>query len=418
MGQASHSASMPIQRWQTTLWIMFTAQLISAVGFALIFPFLPLYVADLGTQTGLSIEFWAGMAFSSQAITMAIASPIWGSLADRLGYKLMVERAMYGGALILLLMAFVRSAEELALLRAVQGMITGTISAANALVASEVPRERLGYAMGTLQMGLWGGVALGPLIGGILADALGYRMPFVLTAGLLLLAGLLVSFGVRRGARPVPKPNQPTQGLFASWRAIFATSGMPLAYNLRFLASLAHSMFFPFAPLFILTLMASDERIGTVTGVMVGAASAASVATSIYFGRLGDQRGHRWVLIGCTSISVLLYMLHSLVANAWQLLALQLIAGAVWGGVSPAISALLGRYTGTSSAGAVYGIDNAIVSVARAIAPILGAAVVLILGLRGLFIITALIYALVSGLALLRLPNSPGGSKEEIGNRK
>ncbi|PDW04745.1 MFS transporter [Candidatus Viridilinea mediisalina] len=404
-----------MQRWQTTLWIMFTAQLISAVGFAVFFPFLPLYVADLGTQTGLSIEFWAGMAFSSQAITMALASPIWGSLADRVGYKLMVERAMYGGALILLLMAFVRSAEELVLLRAIQGMITGTISAANALVAAEVPRERLGYAMGTLQMGLWGGIALGPLIGGLLADAFGYRMPFVLTAGLLLLAGLLVSLGVRRGARPSPKADQPHQGLLASWRAILATSGMPLAYSLRFLASLAHTIFIPFAPLFILTLMATDERIGTVTGVMVGTASAASVATSIYLGRLGDQHGHRWVLIGCASLSVLLYLLHIFVTNPWQLLALQLSAGAVWGGVSPAISALLGRYTGTGSEGAVYGIDNAIVSIARAVAPILGALVVLLIGLRGIFIITALIYALVGGLALLRLPDPPEGRKEESG---
>ena len=111
--------------WRRTLAIMFVAQLFSAVGFSIIFPFLPLYIADLGTTTGLSIEFWSGMVFSSQAITMMIASPIWGTMADRYGRKLMVERAMFGGAVIVLLMAFVQSAEQLVLLRAIQGFITG-----------------------------------------------------------------------------------------------------------------------------------------------------------------------------------------------------------------------------------------------------------------------------------------------------
>ncbi|MFP4437267.1 MAG: MFS transporter, partial [Chloroflexaceae bacterium] len=162
-------------RWKQTLWIMFFAQFVSATGFSLIFPFLPLYVQSLGTETGISIEFWAGMVFSSQAITMMIASPIWGALADRHGRKLMAARAMFGGSLIILLMAFARSAEELVLLRTVQGLITGTIPAANALVAAVAPRERLGYAMGMLQVGFRSGIAAGPLIGGVLADTFGFR---------------------------------------------------------------------------------------------------------------------------------------------------------------------------------------------------------------------------------------------------
>jgi DHA1 family multidrug resistance protein-like MFS transporter len=81
-------------RWQQTLFILVAAQLVSAVGFGMFFPFLPLYVEHLGTNTGFSLEFWAGMVFSGQALTMAISSPIWGSLADRFGRKAMIERAM------------------------------------------------------------------------------------------------------------------------------------------------------------------------------------------------------------------------------------------------------------------------------------------------------------------------------------
>ena len=97
-------------RWLRTLIIMFFAQLMTAVGFSSIFPFLPLYVESLGTNTDLSLEFLAGLVYSAQAFTMMLASPIWGALADRFGRKLMVERAMFGGSVILLLMAFVTSA--------------------------------------------------------------------------------------------------------------------------------------------------------------------------------------------------------------------------------------------------------------------------------------------------------------------
>ena len=109
----------------------------------MIFPFLPSYVNSLGSSLGINLVFLAGAVFSSQAITMTIASPFWGTLADRFGKKSMVERAMFGGSLILLAMAFSTSAEMLVVLRAIQGFISGTVAAANALVAATAPRERL-----------------------------------------------------------------------------------------------------------------------------------------------------------------------------------------------------------------------------------------------------------------------------------
>ena len=111
-------ASVP---WKRTLTIVVFAQMMTAVGFSSIFPFLPLYVDALGARSGLSVEVLAGLVYSAQAFTMMLASPVWGALADRYGRKLMVQRAMFGGAVLLFLMALVRSAEELVLLRGMQG---------------------------------------------------------------------------------------------------------------------------------------------------------------------------------------------------------------------------------------------------------------------------------------------------------
>ena len=160
--------------WKRNLAVLSLVQVLSTLGFGLIFPFLPLYVKELGTTTGGSLEFWAGMVFSVQAFTMMIASPIWGSVADRSGRKLMLERATLGGAVIVAAMGFAQSAEQLALLRALQGATTGVIAANNALVASQTPRERTGFALGVINMARWAGVAGGPFVGGVLGEFFGF----------------------------------------------------------------------------------------------------------------------------------------------------------------------------------------------------------------------------------------------------
>jgi MFS transporter, DHA1 family, multidrug resistance protein len=394
-----------VERWQRILWIMFVAQFVSAIGFSVIFPFLPLYVAELGTNTSLSLEFWAGLVFSSQALTMAIASPIWGSLADRFGHKLMVERAMFGGAIIMLLMGFARSAEELTLLRAVQGLITGTISAANALIAAIVPRERIGYAMGVLQVGLWAGTGVGPLVGGVIADTVGFRVTLMVTAVLLLSSGFLVLVGVPAKAGHTVTKAGPRQGMLASWGTIFRVPGMPISYTLRFISSLASAMLLPFTPLLIQSLLPGTDRVGTFTGLVVGLSLGAGTITAIWLGRLGDKVGHRSVLIGSALATALFFVPQSFVTNAWQLLLLQGLSGAAIGGITPALGALLARYSAAGKEGAVYGLDNTVVSGARAIAPLLGAAIVTSFGLSSIFLGTAFIFLIVVALAVVALPS-------------
>ncbi len=361
-----------IAPWQRTLYIMFLAQLVSAIGFSNIFPFLPLYVQQLGSSSSLSVEFLAGAVFSAQAITMAIASPIWGTLADRYGRKLMVQRAMFGGAIILLGMAFVQSAEQLVLLRGIQGLITGTVSAANALVASVAPRERSGYAMGMIQVGLWAGVAIGPLVGGFTADAFGYEETFVITAVLLALAGIMVHFGVKEQFIPFQVvPNQKLS-LLADWKHVLGSEGVPLTFTLRLLSNLGRTVLVPIAPLFIQTLMIDSSRLNTVTGLVVGVSSATATATAVYLGNLGDKLGHRRILTYSALAAGLLYMPQSFVNAAWQILILQALTGAATGGIIPTLSALLARYTEQGEKGSVYGLDNSIVAAGRAIATLVG----------------------------------------------
>ncbi len=400
--------------WRRVLWVMFTAQLLSAIGFSTIFPFLPNFVEHLGSSTGAPVLLMVTLVFSVQGVAMAIASPIWGALSDRWGRKPMVERAMYGGAVVILLMAFVRSSEELVALRLIQGLVTGVVSAATSLVASTAPKERMGYAMGVMQTALWAGVSVGPVLGGLFEYAFGYRAAFVLTAVLLAVAGVLVSTLVRESFVPQPRTERSmVGGMGAAFAHVLRAPGVGVVFLVRFSAWMGRTMIVPFLPLFVTGLMAGAATSGIVTGMAIGAASATGTFTSIALGKLGDRIGHRPILIAGSFATAIVYVPIAFVESAWQLVALYALTGATIGGVLPAISAMLAQLTDRGEAGSVYGLDNAIVSTARAVSPVVGGALVaaVVVGREPVgadyavvFLAAAALFAITGLLAAWRVP--------------
>jgi len=394
------------ESWQRTLFILFFAQLMVAVGFSSIFPFLPLYVEHLGSTSGLSIEILSGLVYSAQSFTMMLASPIWGALADRYGRKLMVGRSMFGGAVILLFMAFVTSAEQLVALRAIQGLVTGTVAAANALLASVTPRQRTGYAMGMLQVGFGSGLAFGPLIGGAVADLYGYNTVFYLTSAMLTLAGVMVAFGVKERFDPGQGKERRKTSLLSEWRGVLSLPGVLVTYVMRFSTSLGRMMIMPILPLFIQSLLVDLSRLNTLTGLVQGIASGATTISAVLLGRLGDRVGYRKVLVACTALLGAIYSLQGQVTAWWQLLVLQALVGVAMGGVIPLISALLANYVKAGGEGSVFGLDNSINAAGRSIAPLLGAAVATARGYPATFLSAGTIFLVASLLAAWRLPPS------------
>lgn len=389
--------------WQRMLWILALAQLLSSVGFSMIFPFLPNYVTALGAASGVSIAFWTGAVFSAQAITMSIASPLWGAVADRFGRKPMLVRALLGGALVVTLMGFVSNAEQLVLLRAIQGIVSGTVSAGNALVASLAPRNRMGYAMSVLQTASWGGIALGPVIGGILADQYGYASSFVITGILLSIGGILVIIGVKEEFTPVARAKR--QSILGGWRTLLAKRGMGTTFIARFTSSLGRGLLVPILPLFIPLLMAGATGISTFTGLVIGVSSATGTVSSLLLGSLGDRAGHRRILLISGVLSALSYLAMAFVTEAWQLLLLNALSGFATGGLMPALSALIASYAEQDEIGSAFGLDNSVMSAARAAAPLVAVGVASLFSYEAVFVIGALIFVFTVVLAWLKLPD-------------
>jgi DHA1 family multidrug resistance protein-like MFS transporter len=387
--------------WKRTLVILTAAQFGSTLGFSIIFPFLPLYLHELGTSTSLGVEVLAGLIYSVQALTMAIAAPFWGVVADRYGRKPMVVRAGCGGAVVVLLMGFVQTAEQLVFLRAVQGLVTGVVTASTALVAAMTPRERTGYAMGLLQLGLWSGLSAGPLIGGVLSDLIGFRGTFVVTAILLFLSGLSVWIGVEEPFTRAEQLQAGPLGFLKDWRRILSSAQLNFTLAQRFLGAIGRSALEPVLPLFVLALAAGPAGVATSTGLVVGAASAASTVTSVYLGRYGDRAGHARVALASGIGAAVFYLAHIVVGSLWQLLVLYTLAGACVGGLLPSLSAMLAEHSEHGDEGCVYGLDNSVTSAGRTVGPMLAAACALWFSPRGTFVLTGLIYAASALLAAL-----------------
>ncbi len=388
-----------METWKRNLYVIAIAEVVAIAGFSVIGPFLPYYVQDLGIKDLAAVEYWSGALIATQAAAMAIFSPIWGALADRYGRKIMVERAMFGGALVLSAMGLVQNVQQLLLLRILQGVLTGTVAAATTLVASTTPRERSGYALGLLQMAVWVGASIGPLIGGFVADTWGYRVSFYITGALLFLGGLTVWRFVTEPRELAAARRKEGPGLWDGLRAIGRHRPLLSLYGIELLVRTATSLLSPLMALFIQSIAPSSSRVASITGLVAGAAAAASALGALTIGRASDRAGYRKVLILCLAGAAICYVPHYFVSSPWQLLALQVALGLVLSGMLAAFGALLANLAPPGLHGAVFGMDASVASVASAIGPMLGAAVAAGTSLRVPFLMAAFAFALASLLS-------------------
>ncbi|MCI0450167.1 MAG: MFS transporter [Chlorobi bacterium] len=154
--------------WRKNLYIIWFAQLIAMIGMSMVIPFLPLFVKELGVTETAEVKRWSGLVVSGVFITAFIAIPFWGWLGDRVGKKKMVLRAILGLAVSQFLIGLSQDVVQLFIFRMLQGALSGFIAAALALVSSNTPKEKSGFAIGFLASSTAAGNLLGPFIGGML----------------------------------------------------------------------------------------------------------------------------------------------------------------------------------------------------------------------------------------------------------
>ncbi len=376
--------------WRRTLYTLWVTQFIAVAGFSFVTPFVPYYIQELGITDVREVGLWAGLVTSAQAISMALIAPVWGALADRHGRRLMVMRATFGGAVILSLMGFVTNVQQLIVLRFVQGLFTGTVAATMALVAGTAPKEHAGMAMGSLQTAVYLGVSLGPLLGGISGDALGYRPSFWVTGGLLFISGILVVLFVREDFHPAPSPARGERLSYGRKLLLVLASGPLLAaFAARIMLRIGNQAISPILPLFVQNLLPSGAQVGIVTGVIAAVTSLGSAAGAPLIGAWGDRFGQRRLLMLCALAAGICYVPQAFVSDPRWLFGWQFLSGFAIGGTLATLTALIAKLTPEGRAGVVFGLDASAMAASNAIGPLAGAAAAAAYGLRAPFFLTA-----------------------------
>jgi DHA1 family multidrug resistance protein-like MFS transporter len=390
VGSTVRKPGRPAINWRKNLYAIWLAQLLAIVAFSLRAPFLPFFLGDLGLETVDEQALWSGLINAAGAGTMAITAPIWGVMADRYGRKPMLIRAQFAAFVTIGLMGLATAPWHLLALRMVEGMFTGTVTAAVALVSTTTPKARLGFGLGLIQTAVFSGSAFGPLVGGLLADGVGYRSTFFIASFMMLAGGLVTVFLVKENFTPqVREPGGKRPG--ASWALLLSPVLLGLTLTMvgvRFASSAVQ----PIMPLFVEELAGHlTSASSSLAGVTLGVLGVTSAISSIYLGRQGDKRGHRTILIGCLLGSGLVYLPMALVQHPWQLIALQAVFGIFAGGTIPAANALIANVTAPERRGAVFGLMASATSVGGFIGPLAGAGLAAGFGFRATFVICGLI---------------------------
>ncbi|EGT5661666.1 multidrug efflux MFS transporter [Cronobacter dublinensis] len=382
-----------MESWKVNLISVWFGCFFTGLAISQILPFLPLYVAELGVQSHEALSLWSGLTFSVTFLVSAFVSPLWGSLADRKGRKLMLLRASLGMAVAILLQAFATSVWQLFALRALMGLTSGYIPNAMALVASQVPRDRSGWALSTLSTAQISGVILGPLMGGFLADSVGLRPVFLITALLLMISFAVTLFLIKEGARPRLSKREQLSG-----KAVFATLPAPWLVVSLFITTmviqLSNGSVSPILALFIKELTPDSSNIAFLSGMIAAVPGVSALLSAPRLGRLGDRIGTARVLMATLVVAVVLFFAMSFVTSPLQLAVLRFLLGFADGAMFPAVQTLLVKYSSDNVTGRIFGYNQSFMYLGNVLGPLMGAGISAAAGYRWVFIATAIVLVL------------------------
>ncbi|HZU13612.1 MAG TPA: MFS transporter [Chloroflexota bacterium] len=405
--------------WRALVAAICVAQATAIVGFDFTLPFIPLYLQnDLGVHGLGAVALWSGLIGFGPSIPATIFGPVWGKLADRLGYRFMLLRAMICASIILAMMGLSPSPWILLGLRMLQGALTGTVFAAQALVASAVPEKETGRSIGLLQMSVFIGATMGPLGGGAVAALLDYRYCYLAAGLLLALATLVVYLFAWEPARAA---HSRTTDEAVSMLSVIAIPAFGLALALVLISQLAGTAMFPIIPLYVQDLLHSARNVAPDTGWLMAAAGLTAGAGSYLAGRLQRHLPLKPLVGAAVLLSALLLIPQAFVQSYTELLIVRCVATIAFGGLVSLVGMLAATTSPARAKGTAFGLMGAASSMGFGAGPLLGGALTATLGIRPIFVLAGLFLAgapiaLLGAAALPRLIRtsfSPGLSRSE-----
>ena len=382
---------------------------IGFTGFTLVMPFLPLYIAELGTTDVGEIAMWTGLILGATPTVTAISAPLWGRVGDKYGNKLLVIRSLTAFILTKAAMAFVTAPWQLFALRALLGVFAGYGALTISMAAQSAPRDKMAQAIGTVQTGHRLGPAMGPVIGGVLAPVVGLRNAFLVAAAFYVAAMVLIIIVYKD---PIDaKAATKVRGGWEVFSQLIRLPGFLLALFVIFGLQTVDRSFGPVLPLFVSQVGVDDDRIALVAGVLFSLGAASAAVGSQLAPRLLEHRTPRWVIVSGTMTAAVALSAIVLAPSVWVLGMAIVIAGTALGSSTTAIYSVAGGLLPADAHSTGFGIMTTASLLGLAVSPV-AAGLIGSAGLRIVFVADVFLLLVLAVLVVRRMRTRPAVARD------
>lgn len=340
------------------LFVLSVALFATMLGNGVVIPFIPIYAQEFGAS-GVAV----GILFGAHSASRTFLLPLIGRASDRHGRKAFLLWGLFFYALSSVAYLLADSLLTLIVIMALQGVATAMVQPVSmAYVGDLTPKGKEGAYAGYVNTAFLGGVAGGPILGGVIKDLFNMQASFILLGVLSLLSLLLLLFFLPE----VHKQHVAEKKEVASWHMIISSRPILGVSLFRVVYALSSTLIWVFVPLLSASLL-------PLTTSQVGALISLNVLISTVLqapcGRLSD-RMNKAVLIGIGGlISAVSLAGFPLASTFWHLLGLNALVGAGFGLAYPAHMALAMEHTPGSSMGTVMSALLTVHSFGMTIAP-------------------------------------------------
>lgn len=380
--------------WKRNLWVLWIGVFFTAASFSMVIPFLPIFLLQIGVHE--HTEMWAGLLFSSAFFAGAIASPFWGRMADKYGRKPMIIRAGFVLFVIYTLMAFVTNPYQILVLRILQGLLSGFIPGAIALIGTNTPNNKVGYALSLISTASASGTILGPLLGGGISHLVGNRWAFATAGMIVFFATLLIIFWV---VEENFTPSKVRGSIKTDFKVALTNRPFVLVLILTVLTSCSVMTIEPVLPLYIVKLGGTSENASLLAGIVFSLPGIASALFAPFWGKWADKVGFQRVLFIGLLGGGLGTLAQVLFSQIWGFSLIRFVFGIFFCAVYPALNGLVVKSTPEDFRGRAFSLNQTANQIGGMTGPMIGGFLGGIFPVQMVFIVTGILLLIATSMA-------------------